>query len=80
MDNITVPRYHITQREDGKYETKLENCKRASKISDTQAAAIEAATKFSENKNGGAVFIHSVRETENRVVGRVRDVKTINCD
>ena len=44
------------------------------------SAAIEAATKFSENKNGGAVFIHSVRETENRVVGRVRDVKTINCD
>ena len=77
MENITVPRYHVTQR---KYETKLENCKRASKISDTQAAAIEAATKFSENKNGGAVFIHSVRETENRVVGRVRDVKTINCD
>lgn len=80
MENITVPRYHVTRREDGKYETKLEKCKRASKISDTQATAIEAATKFSENKNGGAVFIHSVRETENRVVGRVRDVKTINCD
>lgn len=80
MENITVPRYHVTQRKDGKYETKLENRKRASKISDTQAAAIEAATKFSENKNGGAVLIHSVRENENRVVGRVRDVKTINCD
>ena len=80
MENMTVPRYHVTQRKDGKYETKLENCKRASKISNTQAAAIEAATKFSENKNGGAVFIHSVRETENRVVGRVRDVKIINCD
>ena len=35
---------------------------------------------FSENKNGGAVLIHGVRENENRVVGRVRDVKTINCD
>ena len=44
------------------------------------SAAIEAATKFSKNKNGGAVLIHSVRKTENRVVGRVRDVKTINCD
>ena len=65
---------------------KMENMKqnwknaRASKISDTQAAAIEAATKFSENKNGGAVLIHGVRENENRVVGRIRDVKTINCD
>ena len=56
-----MPRYHVTQRKDGKYETKLENCKRASKISDTQAAAIETSTNFSENKNLGAVLIHTVR-------------------
>ena len=80
MENKTVPRYHVTQREDDKYETKLENCRRVSKISTTQAEAIEVATRYSENRNGGAVFIHSVRETENRVVGRVRDVKTVKCD
>ena len=58
----------------------MENCRRVSKISTTQAEAIEVATRYSENRNGGAVFIHSVRETENRVVGRVRDVKTVKCD
>ena len=39
--------------------------------------AIEVATRYSKNRNGGAVLIHSVRETDNRVVGRVRDVKTV---
>lgn len=47
-----MPRYHVTLRSDGKYETKLENCRKVSKVSSTQAEAIEVATRYSENKNG----------------------------
>ena len=53
----TVKNYHITLREDGKWQVKAGKAEKALKIFDTQAQAIEYAKKVAENQEGN-ITIH----------------------
>lgn len=71
-----MKRYHVSRREDGCYEAKLENAERASKVCDTQAEAIDYAKEYSGNSSHGGV-VHAERETENYSKGEIRDCVVI---
>jgi hypothetical protein len=62
--------YHITKRDDGKWQYKLPNADRASGITNTQAQAEQAAKKSAKNAGGGEITIH-------RPNGQIRDRDTI---
>ena len=57
IPKTTVKNYHITLREDGKWQVKAGKAEKALKIFDTQAQAIEYAKKVAENQEGN-ITIH----------------------
>jgi Uncharacterized protein conserved in bacteria (DUF2188) len=65
-------RRHITKRDDGLWQEKLERASRAGSLHGTQAAAEAAAKeKLARTVGGGEAVIH-------RPHGRIRDSDTIN--
>ena len=53
----TVKNYHISLREDGKWQVKAGKAEKALKLFDTQAQAIEYAKKVADNQEGN-ITIH----------------------
>lgn len=52
-------RYHITQREDEKWQVKCEGAEKALKLFDTQKEAIAYAKTVADNQEG-SIVIHKV--------------------
>lgn len=62
--------YHVTKRQDGKWQGKAEGASRASTVADTQAAADKRVAEISRNNGGGEVIRHG-RD------GTIKDKRTI---
>lgn len=64
-------KYHITQREDGKWQGKEQGADRASVVSQTKADAIQRMAEIGRNQNNTSVYIHKTDGTiqEERTYG-----------
>lgn len=51
-------KYHVTQRDDGKWQGKAEGNDRASVVKDTKADAQGATIEIAKNKGDASVYIH----------------------
>ena len=60
-------RYHISQRDDGKWQVKAEGAEKALKLFDTQKEAIAYAKTVADNQEG-SIIIH-------KVDGKIRKTK-----
>ena len=70
-----MKRYHITKRDDGRWDAKLENSWKPSKTCKSQAEAIEYARRYLAGKrDGGIILVHGAYTTEVRVPGTVHRV------
>lgn len=70
-----MERYHITKRDDGKWDAKLENAGKASKTCATQSEAIEYARRYLSGKDeGGIILVHGANTTEQSVPGGINRV------
>lgn len=68
-------RYHVTQRDDGRWDAKLENAGKPSKTCDTQQEAIEYARRYLAGKDdGGIILVHGAYTTEESIPGRINRV------
>lgn len=65
--------YHITKRNDGKWQSKGEGASRASFVTDTQVEAKSRTRQMLKNRGSGEMFIH-------RPDGRIRDRSTYGRD
>lgn len=63
-------KYHVTKRQDGKWQSKKAGAVKASGIFNTQKEAEIQSKKFLENKGGGEVRIHGLD-------GKIRDSDTV---
>lgn len=71
-------KYHITQREDGKWQGKLEKGQKASVVSGTKAEAMKKTVEMAKNYNNSQVFVHKQdgKIQEERTYGSNDDPKT----
>jgi uncharacterized protein YdaT len=52
-----LPKIHVSQTDDGRWQAKKESGQRASLVAETQAEAIEGAKKIAKNE-GSTVVVH----------------------
>jgi len=64
-------KYHVTQREDGKWQGKAQGADKASFIRDTKAEAVQRMSEIGRNQNNTSVLIHKTDGTfqEERTYG-----------
>lgn len=55
---MSKKKYHVTQREDGTWQGKLEKSNRASVVTDTKAEAMKKTIEMAKNHGDSQVFIH----------------------
>ena len=55
---MTKKKYHVTQKDDGSWQGKLENGSRASVVANTKAEAMEQTIEMAKNHGNSQVFIH----------------------
>ena len=55
---MSKKKYHVTQREDGSWQGKLENGSRASIVADTKTEATQQTIELAKRHGNSQVFIH----------------------
>lgn len=55
---MTKKKYHVTRRDDGTWQGKLEKSDRASTIANTKAEAMKNTIALAKNHGNSQVFIH----------------------
>lgn len=66
-------KYHVTQRDDGKWQGKMEGADRASVVGETKKSAVSRTTEIARNKGNSQVFIH-------KQDGKIQEERTYDND